>query len=103
MILYNDALAMPDDITLKEQIMGNGEPPLVDIEEATKNCDVLDLILVQPKTKRQCKTDCSLITSQHEQGVSQLPPCLQVSPLWDNTNHSTSKSSCDFQLKWDKN
>ena len=56
MILYNDKLALPNHTALREQLMGNGEPPLLDIETATKNCDVLDLVLVQQKTKRQCKT-----------------------------------------------
>jgi hypothetical protein len=54
MILYNDKLALPDDQHLGEKLLGGGELPLMDIDEATKNCDVLDIVLVQSKTKQQC-------------------------------------------------
>lgn len=55
MILYNDAGALPNDETVARQSGANGEIPLIDdVEKATENCDVLDLVLMQQKTKRQC-------------------------------------------------
>lgn len=56
MIMYNDPGSLPNDEKVVREIVGNGEIPLIDdIEKATENCDVLDLVLVQQKTKRQCK------------------------------------------------
>ena len=55
MILYNDPGALPNDETVARQIGANGEIPLIDdVEKATENCDVLDLVLIQQKTQRQC-------------------------------------------------
>lgn len=60
MILYNDKMALPDNKALVDKLVGNGEMPVMDIEEATKNCDVLDLVLVQSKTKKQCRSRINL-------------------------------------------
>lgn len=54
-ILYNDKHSLPDDAELKRKITSNGEIPLLDTEKSTQNCDVLNLVLMQQRTKRQCK------------------------------------------------
>jgi len=56
MILYNDPKSLPDDEALQQQVMGNGDMPMInDLDEATKNCDVVDIVLMQIKTKKQCR------------------------------------------------
>ena len=54
LILYNDGGSLPDDKKLADKIVGDGEIPLLDLDDATKNCDVLDVVLVQSRTKKQC-------------------------------------------------
>ncbi|CAB9514754.1 Nucleotide-diphospho-sugar transferase [Seminavis robusta] len=74
-LLYNDPQSLPDDPSLVDRIIGGGDPPeIADIEQATKNCDVLDLILVQPKTKRQCMAMVGQYQSFHIQKFMRLPP-----------------------------
>lgn len=73
LILYNGKDALPDSTFLQEQIKGNGDIPNLGIEDATKNCDVLDLVLVQSKTKKQCFALMGQYQSFHIQKFMRLP------------------------------
>jgi len=74
LILYNDPMGLPNDEDLARAIGGSGEVPLIEnIEQATENCDVLDLTLIQSKTKRQCFAMMGQYQSFHIQKFMRLP------------------------------
>ena len=52
-IMYNMDDALPR--TAAQAAAGNGEMPLLDVNDATANCDIVNMVLVQKRSKRQCK------------------------------------------------
>lgn len=53
-LLYNHKDSLPNGKALAEKVKGNEDIPLLDIPEATENCDILNLVLIQTNAKRQC-------------------------------------------------
>ena len=54
-IMYNMDDALPSNKQMAEQASGNGDMPFLNVDDATENCDVMNMVLVQKRAKRQCK------------------------------------------------
>lgn len=85
-LLYSgkDSLPTSDaDLTLKAA-SSNTQIPLMDnIETATENCDMVNLILAQPNDKRQCFAVMGQFRSYHIQKFMRLPE-----PTGEKSDHA---------------
>jgi len=74
-LLYSSDAALPKTVPgMAEEIASSGPIPLMDdIEAATENCDIVNLILAQPGDKRQCFAMMGQFRSYHMQKFMRLP------------------------------
>jgi hypothetical protein len=81
LVLYNSKAALPSNPFEAQQAMTSREVPLFNsVEEATKNCDNLHVILTDPSRSRQCVALMGQYESFHIQKWMRLPEDGKADP-----------------------
>lgn len=74
LILYSQEQAMPDDAYSRSEATSNTELPLMDVNDATANCDFLNVVLTDHSTsRRQCVALFGQYEAFHIQKYMRLP------------------------------
>jgi Nucleotide-diphospho-sugar transferase len=73
LILYSHSAALPSDKTVSVEVESNHPMPRLDVETATENCDILNVILAAPHDPRQCFAIMGQYRSYHIQKFMRLP------------------------------
>ena len=72
LVMYSQPASL-SNVSAKEAA-GHGEMPLLSVDEATVHCETLNIILMEPRRKRQCTAIMGQWESYHLHKYMRLPP-----------------------------
>lgn len=74
LLFYSNKLAMPDNAFLQKEAVSMTEAPLLDVDDATVNCDYMNVILTDHgKARKQCVAIMGQYEAFHVQKYMRLP------------------------------